>query len=364
MVELGILQMSKIKTPPIGTAIETEAAVMFIDVDGFSKIIAKKNPETIFRDLRHCLNRMASIVQAEGGIVGKALGNGLICYFTDKTPPTGKEEKLLGHIESALRSAISIQREWAAEFVQAEASNQGEKRTERQALPLRIGINAGRVFYGNLGLDKDANDFTVVGETVNLAKRLEGSADVFKILVSPSAKALLDDSEKSLDFGVGASWGRRFMQFKYQSGLFEAWECNPFGVDTELLKSAMRSVRTGNKRTTMRIPWLCNVPLNAVTRDGQTSRVVDFSESGLCLEFSSAFARKEQLNVTLLADRADWDTILHSKGLANFNCEVRWMEPVGQKNWHGVAFTSFTKEQARALSELLIQFNNRAADES
>jgi class 3 adenylate cyclase len=356
--------MSKIKSSPATTAFETEAAVMFIDVDGFSKIIAKKNPEAVFRDLRRCLSRMSAIIQAEGGTVGKALGNGLICYFTDKTPPSGKQEKLLGFIESALRSAISIQREWAAEFVQGDSSHHGERHPDWHAFPMRIGINAGRVMFGNLGLEKDSTDFTVVGETVNLAKRLEGSADVFKILVSPSAKALLDESETPLDFGVGAVWGRRFMQFKYQSGLFEAWECNPFGVDTELLKAAMRTVRTGNKRTTMRVPWLCHVPLSAVTRDGQTSRVVDFSESGLCLEFSNAFARKEQLNITLLADRADWDTILHSKGLANFNCEVRWMEPVGQKNWHGVAFTSFTREQARALSELLIQFNNRAAEEA
>jgi hypothetical protein len=44
-------------------------------------------------------------------------------------------------------------------------------------------------------------------------------------------------------------------------------------------------------------------------------------------------------------------------------CEVRWVETVGQMNWHGVSFISLSQENARSLSELLIQFNNRASEE-
>ncbi|MEN9530355.1 MAG: hypothetical protein RI932_2228, partial [Pseudomonadota bacterium] len=90
---------------------------------------------------------------------------------------------------------------------------------------------------------------------------------------------------------------------------------------------------------------------------------VDFSEAGFCLEFENPFARKEQIEVTLNTGRADWNKILMVKGLAQVVCDVRWVEKVGHMHWHGVAFVGFPQEQARALSDLLIQFNNRSHEE-
>ena len=342
---------------------EIRAAIMFIDVEGFSRIMGKKNPEIVFSELRSCLTRISAIVESHGGQVNKTLGNGLLCYFTHFDSVSISDEELRGFIESALQSAIGIQREWAQELLQSETSPQEKLHKNWHALPLRIGINAGSVYWGNASINGVSPDYTVVGETVNLAKRLEGSADVFKVLVSPAAKLLLDSSTGAIDFGVGATWGRRFLQIKHQTGLFEAWECNPFGADSELLRGAQRLVRTGHKRTSTRVPWLCHVALNATLPSGPVARVVDFSENGFCLEFSQAFARKEHLDVAISTARADWNTILVSKGLANVTCDVRWVENVGQMHWHGVAFVGFPQEQARALSDLLIQFNNRASEE-
>jgi class 3 adenylate cyclase len=357
--------MSDLYSRPNAAAREMKAVVMFIDVEGFSRIVGKKEPEIIFAELRSCLNRISVIVESHGGQVNKTLGNGLLCYFVANAEVSDPESdrQLMAQVESALRSAISIQHDWVAEFLQNETTGQGQTSKRWHALPLRIGLNAGRVYWGNGSIDLERPEYTVVGETVNLAKRLEGSADVFKVLVSPALKALLDASSAPLDLGLGVVWGRRFLQIKHQTGLFEAWECNPFGSEPELLKAALRLMRTGNKRASQRVPWLCDVPLTAALTSGLTARVIDFSEAGLCLELETPLARKEQFDLTLTTGRSDWNKILNLKGLAHLAFDVRWVEKVGNMHWHGVAFVGFPHEQARALSDLLIQFNNRSHEE-
>lgn len=342
---------------------EIKAVVMFVDVEGFSRISGKKSVATVFSELRLCLRRIAEIVRSHHGQVNKTLGDGLLCYFYDSARE--HEESYLAEASmSAIAAAIQIQRELAKRFLDSETSPNEKDHKRWHALPVRIGINAGPVLMGDLSLADDVHpDVTLIGETVNLSKRLESAADIFRVLVSPKVKTIIDDHGKPLDFGVSALWGRRYLQMKHQAGLFEAWDCNPFGNDAELLKGALRLVRTGSKRASPRIPWLCHVPLNAVTREGLSGRVVDFSENGFCLEFPSAFARKEQINVTITSGREDWNSLLVSKGLSNVTCEVRWVEIVGQMNWHGVSFINFTAETSRSLSELLIQFNNRASEE-
>ncbi|MBM3382928.1 MAG: hypothetical protein FJY29_10865 [Betaproteobacteria bacterium] len=357
--------MSDVQHSPNVSACELRAVVMFIDIEGFSRIVGKKDPETIFAELRSCLSRISAIVESHGGRVNKTLGNGLLCYFaaneTQTAPQTDAQLSQL--VESALRSAIAIQHDWVSEFLRSVPTQQGETLKKWHALPLRIGLNAGRVYWGNGSIDPSRSEYTVVGETVNLAKRLEGSADIFKVLVSPAAKAILDESSLPLDFGLGVVWGRRFLQIKHQTGLFEAWECNPFGSDPELLKAALRLMRTGNKRASSRVPWLCDVPLQVTLKSGIVARVVDFSEAGFCLEFENPYTRKEQFEATLSTGRADWNKVLALKGLSQVGCDVRWVEKVGEKHWHGIAFVGFPQEQARALSDLLIQFNNRSHEE-
>lgn len=343
---------------------ETRAVVMFVDVEGFSNIVAKKTPEVLFAELRSSLRKIAAIVENQGGKVNKILGNGMLCYFMNESQSSQTDESLSELTLAALQSALAIQIACAQDLVQAESSARGKDSLPMLTMPLRIGINAGNVYWGNASLHDSEAEVTLVGDTVNLAKRLESSADIFKFLVSPAVKSILDESSSPLDFGVGASWGRRFLQVKHRIGLFEAWECNPFAKETELLKAAQRLVRTGNKRSTPRIPWLCQIPLNATLRSGQTARVVDFSENGLCLEFAEAFARKEHLDVTLSTGRHEWNIILSAKGLASLACDVRWVEAIGGKHWHGVAFVGFPPEQAKALSDLLIQFNNSASEET
>ncbi|MEN9824946.1 MAG: hypothetical protein RI953_691 [Pseudomonadota bacterium] len=342
---------------------EIKAVVMFVDVEGFSRISGKKTPAVVFSELKQCLRRIAEIVRSNGGQVNKTLGDGLLCYFHDSSREN-EVSYLADFSMKAIASAIQIQREWAKQFLDSETSPNQKDHKKWHALPVRIGINAGPVLMGDLSVSEDGSlDVTLIGETVNLSKRLESAADIFRVLISPKVKAIIDECGKPLDFGVGALWGRRFLQMKHQAGLFEAWDCNPFGNDAEVLKGALRLVRTGSKRSSPRIPWLCHIPLNAVTREGLQGRVVDFSENGFCIEFPSAFARKEQINITITTGRADWNTLLVSNGLSNVTCEVRWVETVGQMNWHGVSFINFTQETARSLSELLIQFNNRASEE-
>lgn len=331
------------------------AVTMFVDIEGFSKLVHQKVPERFFEDVRACLEKVSATVIGHGGQVSQSIGGGLLCFFEDKEVLTENDPKTGELVSRVLQCASQIQRDSVDSLLSADietATAQGK----RISLPLRIGVSFGNCFLGELLAGQES----LVGEPVQLAKRLESASEIFKILVTPTVRNILYADHFDFSLGQNATWGRRFLQVKNQTSLFEAWECNPFGQDSESLKAAQRVLRSGNKRLTRRIPWLCEVSLSAIESKGAVGRVVDYSELGFCIEFEQAFARSDILDLTISTGRADWNKILGLKNLEKVSCEIRWIENVGSLHWHGVSFVGTPAEQTRALSELLIQFSNNA----
>lgn len=135
-----------------------EAAVMFIDIVGFTDISERVGPDRVMAMLRSFHRRIARTVFDHGGTIDKYIGDGIMASFG--TPLTGPHDAT-----NALRCAYAMIREVAVWNL---------KRAERGAEQIRIGIGIhhGEVVTGNIG-DERHLEYAVIGDTVNVASRLE-----------------------------------------------------------------------------------------------------------------------------------------------------------------------------------------------
>jgi adenylate cyclase len=133
-------------------------AVLFADIVGFTKLTEPLSPERTFALLRSFQERSCAIVFRQGGTLDKYLGDGFMATFgsIDEQPDASSR---------ALACAFELQQE---------IERWSRKRSGRGADPLRlsIGIHSGPVTVGNLG-GRERIEFTVVGDVVNVASRLE-----------------------------------------------------------------------------------------------------------------------------------------------------------------------------------------------
>lgn len=134
-----------------------EGSVLFADIKGFTQIAENIRPE----DLVEMLNRYFSLIthacEINNGIVNKYMGDGVMLVFGAPEPDTD-------HAFHAVCCALLVQKLIARE-------NQDRERLGLFPVQLRIGLNTGRMLAGNMG-SRERMEYTVVGETVNLASRL------------------------------------------------------------------------------------------------------------------------------------------------------------------------------------------------
>lgn len=152
-----------------------EITALFTDLAGFTTLSESLDPESVVALLNEYLTEMCTIIMAEGGTVDKFEGDAIIAMF-------GAPIEASDHAASACRAALLMQRR-LAELV-AEWQAQG-----RPPLAMRVGINTGEAVVGNMG-SKDRFDYTMIGDAVNLAARLEGANKAYAsgILVSQATR--------------------------------------------------------------------------------------------------------------------------------------------------------------------------------
>jgi class 3 adenylate cyclase len=132
-----------------------EATILFTDVSGFTTIAEKLPPEHLFRALNDYLETVLGPIRAHGGVVNTFIGDGLFASFN---MPLACPR----HASAAVRAAVDIQRAVAG------------RRFGEARIPFvtRIGISTGAVIGGSVGAGRRLS-FTLLGDTVNLAARLE-----------------------------------------------------------------------------------------------------------------------------------------------------------------------------------------------
>jgi len=134
---------------------------IFTDVKGFSTISEKLEPEDLVSLLNRYLSAMSDIVLAEKGTIDKYEGDAIIAFF-------GAPLDLEDHALRACISAITMKR-FEAELNKTIM----EQKWSSAPLLTRIGINTGNMVAGNMGTQNKMN-YTIMGNAVNLASRLEG----------------------------------------------------------------------------------------------------------------------------------------------------------------------------------------------
>jgi adenylate cyclase len=162
-------------------------AVLFADIVGFTKLTETLPPDRTFALLRSFQERSCAIVVKHGGTLDKYLGDGFMATFgsIDLQPDAAGR---------ALACAFELQQE---------IERWNRKRCGRGADPLRVsmGIHCGPVTVGNLG-GRERIEFTVVGDVVNVASRLEGvTRDVGGSIIA---------SEACVQAAGQSDWIRRF----------------------------------------------------------------------------------------------------------------------------------------------------------
>jgi len=158
--------------PQLGGVRET-VTVLFLDFAQFTTLSESLPPDDVVQILNEYFAFLPSIVIEHGGFMDKIMGDGFMAIFNAPTT-------YVDHAQRAVRSAIAMRRATIL---------RNQNRTPH--LALRIGIHTGEAVVGNIGASVLMN-YTAIGDTVNLAKRLEEAGEPGQILITADTYCRLE----------------------------------------------------------------------------------------------------------------------------------------------------------------------------
>ena len=160
---------------PQDVAERRQLTVMFCDLVGSTALSARMDPEDLRDVISAYQTACVKVIQTYDGLVAKFMGDGILAYFGY---PRAHEEDA----ERAVRSGLDIIREVDR-----------LKTRVPDALKVRIGIATGLVVVGDLVGEGAAQEQAVVGETPNLAARLQALAEPGSVVIAQAARRLIGD---------------------------------------------------------------------------------------------------------------------------------------------------------------------------
>jgi adenylate cyclase len=163
-----------------------EVSVLFADITGFTGITDGMEPPAVIALLNECMERLTDVVEREGGVVDKYVGDQIMALFG---APVARGRDAL----RAVRAAVQMQR------AMGELNVERARRRE-PPLEISIGINTGQVMAGNMGSPNRLN-YTVLGDHVNLASRVEHEAPSAGVLITDNTYAQVSDLVRVKDVG-------------------------------------------------------------------------------------------------------------------------------------------------------------------
>jgi len=162
--------------------------VLFCDVVGFTYISEAFPPETIVSLLNELFSIATEIIHKRKGIIDKFIGDCIMAVW-------GVPESHPDDAEMALLAAEDLRR-WL------EVGNRRWRQKWGVEIQLAMGMHSGMAVAGNIGSEKRM-DYTVIGDTVNIAARLEDSAQAGQILLSEATRSLIKEDTSSSFKRVG-----------------------------------------------------------------------------------------------------------------------------------------------------------------
>jgi adenylate cyclase len=153
------------------------ATVMFVDICGFTSISENIPANQVVSLINTIFDKIVQVVISFGGHIDKFMGDAVMAVFRDQF-----------HLDRAIDAALGIR----AEFNGSEVYHVGENDYKPE---FSIGINSGEMVSGNIGSETLKRlDFTVIGDAVNLAQRLQTVAKAGQILISEEVYAQAKES--------------------------------------------------------------------------------------------------------------------------------------------------------------------------
>jgi len=146
---------------------KNEATILFFDIRGFTSYSATKDPEVIVEELNEYFEIVTNVIIKYGGYIDKFIGDAVLAVFG--VPVHNKK-----HVERGVLAAVEIQKE----LLKA-----GKNKNNKLLSSVGIGIDSGVVISGNIGTQVKM-EYTVIGDSVNIASRLNGLAKSGEIVIS------------------------------------------------------------------------------------------------------------------------------------------------------------------------------------
>jgi len=155
--------------------------IFFSDIAGFTETTDLLESEELTNLLNQYLREMSAIALEHGATIDKFIGDAIMLFFGDPESRGAREDAI-----ACVKMAIAMQQRMRD--LQAEWRERGQE----HVFQLRIGINTGFCTVGNFGSD-DRVDYTIIGNEVNLAARLQSHADLGGILLAHETYSLVKD---------------------------------------------------------------------------------------------------------------------------------------------------------------------------
>lgn len=172
-------------SPLNGVSFEGErrfVTILLADLSGFTQLTEKSDPETVRTLVNACFDRLVPLVEKNQGVVDQFVGDQVVALFG---APIAHENDP----EQACLTALELMRA-LAQFNRERGSNLG----------LHIGINSGLVLAGGVG-SRGRQQYSVMGDAMNTAARLEDKSEQGEILVGPETYHLTENLFDYLDRG-------------------------------------------------------------------------------------------------------------------------------------------------------------------
>jgi adenylate cyclase len=153
-----------------------EASVVFIDICSFTAISETETPDTVVKLLNSYFDVMVKEIIAQGGYIDKFIGDAVMAVFRGDY-----------HLDRAIDASLAVR----SKIEKMPASSNAISFSPK----VSIGINSGEMISGNIG---SANlkrlDYTVIGDTVNIAQRLQAAAKESQIIINETAYQKVKES--------------------------------------------------------------------------------------------------------------------------------------------------------------------------
>ena len=149
----------------------SEITVMFADIRGFTSLSETRKAEEVSKLLSEYFSELEPIITKYKGVINKFIGDAVLVVFGD--PETDKE-----HAKNAVKCAYELRKK--VKNLREKWISEGKPKID-----IGIGINTGEAFIGNVGTS-NRFEYTVIGDTVNIASRIEDYNKIYKtnILIS------------------------------------------------------------------------------------------------------------------------------------------------------------------------------------